>query len=123
MQRSPRAGSPAPKTTPTIDPDALQQRIADLEALMSTPGWAALGDIANRFYGLRAFADQVDALTKLPTVEQVGMQVYALTASRQTALHLLGLPTHLIEEYKRKLATQQDGEEPAEPPPFGPDVE
>jgi hypothetical protein len=105
---------------PEADPDAVLQRIADLEALLTSPGWAyVLTEISTR-YGPRAFIETMGQLTKQGTAQQIGEHAIAIVAAHQAVGEVLELPRQRLAELQRKVATQR---EPPERPTLGPNVE
>lgn len=95
--------------TPTLDTDALQQQIADYEALLASPGWQGLMQHAQAQFGTRVVNDRVTAFvlraerdpSYAPTVHA---SVAYVTAQREAALLLLGLPGELIKAAQQQLA-------------------
>jgi hypothetical protein len=112
----------ARRKPPVADPDALQQRISDLEALLVSPGWAVVCAEATTRYGARVFAETVVTLLRAGSAQQIGEKAIGLIAAREAAVDILSIPERAVEEYKRKLATQH-GPEPDAPSPLGPRVE
>jgi hypothetical protein len=90
-----------------VDLDALTQRVADLETLLTSTGWAIISAEANKLYGQRTFTDQIEHLARTEPVAEVGPKTIALVAARVAAGRLINLPAELLEEAKRKLAQQQ----------------
>ena len=112
----------ARRNPPVADPDALQQRVSDLEALIVSPGWAVVCAEATARYGARVFAETVVTLLRAGSAQQIGEKAIALIAAREAAVDILSIPERAIEDYKRKLATQQgEGRDPDHP--LGPNVE
>lgn len=86
-----------------VDLDALNQRVADLETLLTSPGWAIVCAEANKLFGVRTFADQIEHLARTESMDEVGAKTMALTAARVAAGRLINLPSELLEEVKRKI--------------------
>jgi len=109
------------RARPEVDLDALQQRVADLETLLASTGWAIVCAEANKLYGQRTFTDQIEHLARTEPVAEVGPKTIALVAARVAAGRLINLPTQLLEDEKRKLAAATPSETPR--PSLGPNVE
>jgi hypothetical protein len=86
-----------------VDLDALNQRVADLETLLTSPGWAVVCAEANKLFGVRTFTDQIEHLARTEPVGEVGPKTIALVAARVAAGRLINLPSELREEVKRKI--------------------
>jgi hypothetical protein len=98
-----------------VDLDALQQRVADLEALLVSPGWAVVCAEANTLHGTRPFTEAVEQAARMGTALQIGESVIALVAARMAAGHLVSLPVDLLDEAKRKIADAQQQQAPHGP--------
>lgn len=103
------------------DVEALQQRVADLEALLVSPGWAIVSAEASRLYGQRAFTDEMMGITRGASAQMVGEHVIAVVEARKAALLLMHLPEEKLDEAKRKLAAVTKPKPPAQA--FGGGVE
>lgn len=115
-----------PRAREDFDPDAVLQRVTDIEALLVSPGWIWLVNEANKLYGQRAFTEQVEQVVRVGgTTDAIAARTVSLTAGRMAAGAIINLPTETLADLKRKLATQQGDEQRdrAETPPLGPNVE
>jgi hypothetical protein len=95
--------------------------VADLEALLVSPGWAVVCAEATTRYGARVFAETVVTLLRSGSAQAIGEKAIGLIAAREAAVDILSIPERAVEEYKRKLATQSTPDPDA--PPLGPTVE
>ena len=87
-----------------VDLDALNQRVADLETLLTSTGWAIIAAEANKLYGQRTFTDQIEHLARTEPTAEVGPKTIALVAARVAAGRLINLPGELLQDVKRKIA-------------------
>jgi len=106
---------PRRKPPAIADPDAVQQRVTDLEALLVSPGWAWLCLEANKRYGQRVFTDGIEALARTfgDAPEVLAARTLALASARMAAGVIINLPGETLADLKRKLATQQGDAPPA----------
>lgn len=107
--------------TEEADLDALQQRIADLEGLLASPGWILLCTEARKLYGHSVFIEHVTQITRIARAQDIGEQTIALVAARQTAVELLGMPDVLLKTAQRSLSHAMDAQRST--PALGPNVE
>lgn len=105
-----RKGRSAPPSAPAapLDTDALHSSIADMEALLASPGWQELLRVANAQFGTRIVCDRVTgfvmrAETNPEHAASFHASVAYVTGQREAALLLLGLPANIIKAARERL--------------------
>lgn len=95
----------------TDDLDAMHQRVADLEALLASPGWDIVLQEASKHYSQRAFAEEMAKLARGATAAQIGERAIGLIAAYNAVVGLLTAPGEELKALKSKISARTAGEQ------------